>query len=333
LRKELLARIGRTGLISTPGLVVIDEVQKVPALLDEVHWLIENSHFHFCLCGSSARKLKQTGANLLGGRALRYELFGLTSAELGTAFSLETILNHGYLPRHYLSDNPEGLVRAYIADYLTEEIAQEGLIRSIPKFSDFLRAAALSDTEIVNYKNIADDCAVAPPTAKEHYQILVDTLLGSYLPAYTRKQKRKVITAAKFYMADVAVVNQLAKRGRIILGSEQSGKAFESWIHHEIRAYRHYSEKFYDLSYWRLAGTQHEVDFILNDMQVAIEVKTAHRIAGHHLKSLYQLIKDNPKVSRVMLVCRETKRRIEGGKIEIVPYQEFIAELWGGEII
>jgi predicted AAA+ superfamily ATPase len=243
------------------------------------------------------------------------------------------MLNHGYLPRHYLNSDPAGLLRSYVADYLSEEIAMEGLVRSIPKFTDFLRAAALSDTEIINFSNIAEDCRVAPPTAKDYYQILVDTLLGSFLPAYTRHQKRKVVGAPKFYMADVAVVNQLAKRGEIILGSEQAGKAFENWMYHELKAFNHYKQRFNELRYWRLAGTQHEVDFIIGDMDIAIEAKTAHRIAGHHLKSLYELLKDNPQLKRVLLVCREPKRRLEGGKIEIVPYQDFLEELWEGRIV
>jgi len=207
LRKELIAKKQKQGL------VVIDEVQKVPDLLNEVHWLIENSNYKFCLCGSSVRKLKRVGANLLGGRAIRYELSGLSWAELEKEFTLERILNHGYLPRHYQSTNPDKLIRSYIADYLTEEVAKEGLVRNLPKFADFLRSAALTDSEIVNYKNIAEDCNVSSPTVKDYFQILVNTLLGKYLPAYVKRQKRKVLSAPKFYMSDVAIVNQLAKKG------------------------------------------------------------------------------------------------------------------------
>lgn len=326
-RKEMLAAQPKCDF------VIIDEVQKVPAILDEVHWLIENTNLKFCLCGSSARKLKREGANLLGGRALRYELFGLTSAELEDSFCLERILNHGYLPLIYQSDIPQQLHRAYVANYLTEEVAAEGLVRNLPRFSDFLRVAALSDTDIVNFSKIAEDCHVSAPTAKEHFQILIDTLLGRYLPGYSHRQKRKIVQAPKFYLTDVGIVNFLCKRGTILLGSEIAGRAFENFMFHELSAYSLYNEKYIDLSYWKLAGTKHEVDFVLNEMEVAIEVKTAHRIAGHHLRSLHELKRENPKVKRRLLVCRAPRKMIESDGIEIWPYAEFLTALWGGDII
>ena len=179
------------------GFVVIDEIQKVPALLDEVHWLIENRGVAFGLCGSSARKVRRGHANLLGGRAIRYELFGLVSAELGERFELRRALNHGLLPRHYLADDPRPLVRSYVADYLKEEIAAEGLVRSLPIFADFLRIAALGDTEPVNYSNIARECGISSPAVRAYYGILEDTLLGRFLPAHVRRQKRRVVRAAE----------------------------------------------------------------------------------------------------------------------------------------
>ena len=188
--------------------IVIDEVQKVPALLDEVHWLIENRDHHFALCGSSARKVRRGAANLLGGRAVRYELRGLSAAELGDAFDLNQMLNHGYLPRIYQAARPRRLLDAYIADYLREEVAAEGLVRNLPSFSGFLDAAALSDGEMVNFANIARECGVSSPTAKAYFGILEDTLLGRWLPAYRRRRKRRVIGAPKFYFADVGVVNR-----------------------------------------------------------------------------------------------------------------------------
>jgi len=153
-----------------PGrFVIMDEIQRVPALLDEVHWLIENRAFHFGLCGSSARKVRRGHANLLGGRAVRYEMFGLVSAEMGDGFELTRALNRGNLPTHYLSSelHSKRLLRAYIQDYLTQEVASEGLVRNLPAFADFLRAAALSDAEIINYTNIARDCGVSAPSVRE----------------------------------------------------------------------------------------------------------------------------------------------------------------------
>src|SRR5262245_4223118 len=169
LREELLAA-------PRPPVVVIDEVQKVRGLLDEVHWLIENRGFRFAMCGSSARRVRRDQANLLGGRAVRYELFGLVSAEIGASFDLARILNHGYLPRHYLSERPQPLLAAYVNDYLKEEIAAEGLVRNLPAFAGFLAAASLSDGDIVNAANVARECGVSKPTAIAHFEILVDTL-------------------------------------------------------------------------------------------------------------------------------------------------------------
>jgi len=215
LREELATR--------APAQVVIDEVQKVPALLDEVHWLHENRGLHFALCGSSARKVRRGGANLLGGRALRYELYGLTATELGDAFDLDRVLNRGYLPRIVTADRSRQLLESYVADYLKEEIAAEGLVRNVPVFSTFLDLAALSDTELVSFATLARDCGVSAPTAAAHFDILVDTLLGRWLPAYTKRPKRRVIAASKFYFADVGVVNHLARRGTVRRRSELFG--------------------------------------------------------------------------------------------------------------
>src|SRR5687767_4926099 len=237
LREELAAQ-------PLPEQVVIDEVQKVPALLDEVHWLHENRRLQFALCGSSARKVKRGAANLLGGRAVRYELFGLTASELGKAFDLDRCLNHGFLPRIYESDRPSRLLAAYVGDYLRVEVAAEGLVRNLPSFSGFLNAAALSDGDLVNFSNIARDCAVSGPTVKGYFEILVDTLIGRWLPAYTRRPKRRVVTSPKFYFTDVGVVNHLARRGRLERGGELFGKALENWVLHELVAHVAYRESY-----------------------------------------------------------------------------------------
>ena len=314
------------------GQVVIDEVQKVPALLDEVHWLIENRGVQFALCGSSARKVRRGAANLLGGRALRFELHGLTAAELGAEFDLTRLLNHGYLPRMVEAQRPARLLDAYIANYLKEEVAAEGLVRNLPAFAGFLNAAALTDGEIVNFTNVGADCAVSSHTAKGYFEILEDTLLGRWLPACRKRAKRRLVAAPKFYFADVGVVNRLAHRGQIVAGSELYGKAFENWVFHELVACLAYRERDEELAYWRLAGGT-EVDFVLGDMRVAVEAKASAKILGRHLKGLRSLAEDNPQVARRVVVCLEPRpRRTEDG-IDILPAGEFARQLWQGELL
>lgn len=309
--------------------VVIDEIQKVPALLDEVHWLIENRGLRFALCGSSARKVKRGAANLLGGRAFRYELHGLSAIELGEDFDLDRMLNHGYLPRIYLGGSPRRMLDAYVADYLKEEVAAEGLVRKLPTFSEFLDVAALSDGALVNFSNVARECGVSSHTAKSYFGILEDTLLGRWLPAYRKRPKRRVIQAPKFYFADVGVVNRLAKRGELHPGSELYGKAFENWVFHELTAFGAYTGYDGGLAYWRLASGI-EVDFVLGDMDVGVEAKSGSRITSHHLKGLRHLVEDHPRVRRRVVVCREPKARITPDGIEILPVATFIRELWSG---
>lgn len=311
--------------------VVIDEIQKVPALLDEVHWLIENRAIAFALCGSSARKVRHGHANLLGGRALRYELHGLVSAELGDQFDLVRACNHGYLPRHYLADRPSARLRAYVDDYLKEEIAAEGLTRNLPAFADFLTAAALGDGQLINYATIARDCGVSAFTVKEYFQILVDTLLGSFLPAYRKRPKRRVIQTPKFYFSDVGIVNHLAKRGQLEPGNPLFGSALENWVFHELSAYRAYHDFGFDLSYWRLASGI-EVDFVFDDLRLAVEVKAVPRAHGDHLKGLRELRREH-RVGRTLLVCLEQRPRRTDDDIEILPASVFSRSLWGGELL
>ncbi len=310
--------------------IVIDEVQKVPALLNEVHWLMENRGLHFALCGSSARKVRRGAANLLGGRALRYELRGLTAGELADSFDLDRLLNHGYLPRIHQSARPRRLLDSYIADYLKEEIAAEGLVRNLPAFSGFLDAAALSDTEPVNFSNIARECGVSSQGVKNYFGILEDTLLGRWLPAWRKRRKRRLIGAAKFYFSDVGVVNRLARRGSLERGSELYGKAFENWVHHELAAFVAYTDFDGGLTHWRLPSGV-EVDFVLGDMALAVEAKTSAVIGRHHLKGLRSLATEHD-VRRRVIVCLEPKaRRTEDG-IEVLPAERFVRRLWGGDL-
>ena len=332
LREELQEYVLSHGKKELKYPVVIDEVQRVPLLLDEVHWMIENLGLGFALCGSSARKVKRGHANLLGGRAVRYELFGLSAAELKDDFDLNTMLNNGYLPRHYLSGKPFKLLDAYVKDYLKEEIKDEALVRNIPHFSTFLNTASLSDTELINYTNIARECGVSSNTVKEYFQILVDTLLGRFLPAFTKRPKRRVIQSPKFYFADVGIVNYLAKRGTLQPHSELYGKAFENWVFHELNVYNSYNDKFWDLSYWRLPSG-HEVDFIVNDMEYAIEAKSSSKVHDGHLKGLREIINDHPKLKKRIVVSLVEANRLTSDKIEIINYQTFIKRLWSHSLL
>jgi len=314
------------------GPVLIDEIQKVPALLDEVHWLIENRGLIFGLCGSSARKVRRGHANLLGGRADRFELHPLIRHELGNEFSLEKALNNGLLPSFYPMESAARAIRSYCADYLKEEIAAEGLVRNLPAFTTFLETASLSDTEQVSYTTIARDCGVSAPAVKGYFELLVDTLMASFLPSYQKRPKRRIVQAPKFYFFDVGVVNHLARRGSLKPGSELYGKAMENWFHHELRAHRAYTEKDHAISYWRLS-TGIEVDFILGEMECAVEVKASANIHSDHLKGLRELKKDQPRVKHRVVACLEkTPRKTDDG-ILILPYAQFLDRLWGGEWI
>ena len=324
LREELAAR-------PDARQVVIDEIQKVPALLDEVHWLLENRATHVAMCGSSARKVRRGGANLLGGRAVRCELHGLTTAEIGPTADLDRLLNHGYLPRIYEADRPHRMLDAYAATYLKEEVAAEGLVRDLPAFSEFLSIAALSDTELVNFSTIARECGVSSPTVKAYFGILEDTLLTRWVPAYRKRPKRRVIGAPKLFFFDVGVVNQLARRGRLERRSALYGKAFENWVFHELAAWNAYGERTARISHWRLASGI-EVDFIVNDMELAIEAKASPKITSDHLKGLRHLWTDHPEVARRCVVCLEPRARTTEDGIEILPARDFARRLADGDL-
>jgi len=310
--------------------VIIDEIQKLPALLDEVHWLIENRGLRFILCGSSARKLKRGHVNLLGGRAIRYELYPLVFPEIPD-FSLLKALNSGLIPRHYDSDKPERLIQSYVGDYLKEEIVAEALTRNIPAFSRFLEVAALSNGEMLNYTNIARECGVTSPTVKEYFQILEDTLIGRQLPEFKKRRKMRLVTSSKFYFFDLSPVIYLSRRGKVVPGSELFGRAFEHYIWMEIRAHSGYSELFYPISCWRTASG-FEVDFIVGDHEIAIEVKASELASATHLKGLRRF-KEEYKVQRSILVSLDSKPRKTEDQIEILPWQIFLKRLWDGEII
>ncbi|MDP2653491.1 MAG: AAA family ATPase [Candidatus Omnitrophota bacterium] len=326
LREQILAQKGPA--LKHP--IILDEVQKVPQVLDEVHWLIENEGLRFILCGSSARKLKRGHANLLGGRAWRYEMFPLVSAEL-KEFDLLRALNHGLIPDHYLRDDYQKSLQAYVQDYLKEEIFAEGLTRNIPAFSRFFEAMAFSHGQLTNYSNIARDCGVDYKTVREYYQILVDTFLGTRVEPFNRRQSRQVISqAAKFYLFDVGVAGFLTNRVLKEERGEEFGRAFEHFILMEILAYRSYRERDFEIRFWRTKSGL-EVDFVLGKAEVALEVKSARRVDNKDLRSLAAFTDEfSPKKS--LLVSNEKQQRLYG-KIRILPWQNFLELLWGGKII
>jgi predicted AAA+ superfamily ATPase len=310
--------------------IILDEVQKVPPLLDEVHWLIENRGLRFVLCGSSARKLKRGRANLLGGRAWRYELFPLVSAELENLDLLQA-LNRGLVPAHYLSDHYRKSLDAYVTDYLKEEVFDEGLTRNLPAFSRFFEAMGYGHGELTNYANIARDCGADAKTVKEYYQILCDTLLGRLVLPYKKRQERQVIgKAPKFYLFDVGVAGAVVKRSIPEARGEAFGRAFEHFIFMELAAYASYSELHYDIDFWRTKSGL-EVDFILGAGQVAVEVKGASRVGSSDLRPLAAFIAEH-KPRLALVVCNEAAERVVDG-IRIVPWRSFLSALWAGEIV
>lgn len=309
--------------------IIVDEVQKIPGLLDEIHWLIENRGLRFILCGSSPRKLKRSHANLLGGRAVRYELFPLTYLEIPD-FSLKKALNNGLLPRHYLSTQPEKLLEAYIGDYLEEEIAVEAATRNIPAFGRFLEVAALSNGEIINFKNIASDCGVSAPTVKGYFQILEDTLIGHFLPAFRKQKKRRLIQAPRFFFFDAGVVSRLARRGTVEPGSELFGRAFEHFLVMEITAWASYSGRNPGISYWRTAS-QLEVDLVLGDGQIAVEIKSTPAATDRHLKGLRAFRQEHE--AQCFLVSLDPRPRLTADGIHILPWQNFLDRLWGDKLL
>lgn len=331
LEQPWMLRETIAALPTPPSLIIIDEVQKVPALLDEVHYMIERMGLTFGLCGSSARKVRRGQANLLGGRAVRYELHGLTRREIADRWNLPHALNTGSLPRMYLADDPQPLLEAYVNEYLKEEILAEGLVRRLPPFADALRAIALSDGQRLSFTTIARECGVSHQTVREYVQILEDTMIGSLLPAYTRRPKRRVIHGPKFYFFDVGIVNVLAKRGRVQEGSAACGSALENWIHHELQAHSAYSALRYDVRYWQTSGGT-EVDFILGDMACAVEVKATKRVSDHHLKSLRTLREDYTVKKRICVSLDPLVRRTSDD-IDFLPVHDFCERLWDGALI
>jgi predicted AAA+ superfamily ATPase len=335
-RPALLRERYEAGTFGSSQQIIIDEVQKVPQLLDEVHWLIENRGVQFILTGSSARKLKRGKANLLGGRAWRRELHPLTIHELSQStnhLQLETIFSSGLLPSHVDSTDYNEDLRSYVGDYLKEEILDEALVQNFPAFSQFLQMAALSNGELLNYTNIAREVGVSAKVVKGYVEILYDTLLAYRLYPWQKKESRRLVRSEKFFLFDVGVANYLAKR-RPMAGTPEFGKSFEHLIFLELMAYRSYRDPELSLSFWR-TDSGVEVDFIVNDRQVLIEVKSSTSVHETDLKGLSQCAEEG-SFGRRILVCREGYPRIledRLGNVLVLPFEEFVQRLWAGEVL
>ena len=306
-------------------LVVIDEVQRLPELLNEVHRLIEQRGTRFLLTGSSARRLRRGGVNLLGGRARTRTLHPLTCRELGTHFDLGRALARGLLPSIYFSDDPKADLDAYTGTYLQQEIAAEGATRNAPAFSRFLRVAALCNATLVNFTGVASDAQVPRTTVYEYFDILRDTLLVYEIPAWKTSLKRKPLVSSKYYFFDVGVVSAL--QGRLVSPrTPEFGGAFETWLLHELLCYRDYVSG-EAIQHWRSASG-FEVDFILGG-HTAIEAKAKENVSAQDLKSLHALAEEK-KLKRYLCVSLEPRRR-QVRNIVILPYRQFLDALWDGE--
>jgi len=326
LREQLLAK--EKDVLKYP--IILDEVQKVPQVLDEVHWLIENMGLRFILCGSSARKLKRGKANLLGGRAWRFEMFPLATPEI-SELDLLKVLNRGLIPVHYLQDSFQKSLKAYVQDYLKEEVFDEGLTRNIPAFSRFFDAMAFSHGQLTNFSNIARECGVDSKTVREYYQILKDTLLGNFIEPFKGRQNRQIISkASKFYLFDVGVAGFLTKRHIAQERGASFGSAFEHFILMELTAYSSYNEINFEINFWRTKSGL-EVDFVLGGGEVAIEVKSASRVDNRDLRSIKKFIElYSPR--KAIIVSNEKAERIIGN-VSVMPWRFFLNDLWEGKII
>lgn len=315
------------------GLVIIDEIQKVPELLDEIHLLIEESDIRFLLTGSSARRLREQGVNLLGGRAGKMTLHPFAWPEIREFEpSLDRILKYGMLPSVFLSDEPDSVLDDYINVYLQDEIANEGIIRQLPKFEKFLEIAAISNAEEINYSNIASDVMMSRSAITEWYGILYDTLIGYAVPPYTKTTKRKAVETERFYYFDTGIARFLAGFGDIVDTQTEYGKLFETYIAQELIAYLDYNKRKEKLSYWRTRQSSFEVDFVIGN-DIAIETKTAKLINEKKDLRGLRALKEEGIFRKFIVVSRDSIMRTTDDGILLMPWRDFLDWLWEGKIL
>ncbi|NDC37210.1 MAG: ATP-binding protein [Proteobacteria bacterium] len=320
----------RQSLTDADRIIVIDEIQKLPSLLDEVHLLIErNKSLRFILTGSSARKLRRGGANLLAGRAITYNLFPLTFAEVGQA-KLSEKLSIGGLPSVLSSERPWEDLREYVGTYLQEEIRAEALTRSIESFSRFLTVAGLANGRQLNFTKIGADAQVPPRTIQEFFSVLEDTLIGFQLPSYRKALSRKAVATSKFYFFDIGVAHALQGIRHIAPGTVAYGDAVEHLVATELRAFLSYTRSEQPLAYWRTTS-KFEVDFLIGD-SIAVEVKATGRVASSDIRSLLALSEDLTLRRKIIVSSEPEYRKFDSG-IEVMPLEQFLLDLWSGAIV
>ncbi len=319
-------------------LIIIDEIQKIPELLDVVHSILEDrKDLRFLLTGSSARKLKKNTTNLLGGRAYPMLMHPITTHEYLNSnldYDINKLIQHGGLPSVLTSKNPSQRLKAYIGIYLQEEIKAEGFVRNLSDFSKFLDVAALTNSEQLDYNGVASDAQISARTVSAYYQILQDTLLGYLLEPYKETKTRKAVATPKFYFFDVGVANHLSGRERLVSGTPEYGKAVEHLVFTELLTYKDYLNKEYKIYYWR-STSQFEVDFLIqtkNSKWIAIEVKASGRIDKSDFKGIKALSDDLTLERKIIISLERESRRTEEG-FEILPMQVFFDHLWAGKIL
>ncbi|MCY4258999.1 MAG: ATP-binding protein [Rhodobacteraceae bacterium] len=322
---ERLARMS-PGILGRP--IIIDEIQKVPSLLDEVHRLIESRGLSFILCGSSTRRLRRARVNLLGGRAWRFDLFPLSWREI-PEFDLLQALNRGMLPSIYDQPHYRRSLAAYVRDYLTEEIVNEAATRNASAFVRFFESLRFCHGELLNYASISRDCAVDAKTVKTYFDILEDSLVGYRIQPFHRKSGRQSITSTpKFYLFDTGVACQICGSSLDHQTGAEFGRAFEHFILLELIAARGYREQDHSIRFWRTKSGL-EVDFILGDGEVAVEVKT--RVRHRDLRGMRAFIGEFSPRSAYIVSAEQDHRRIDG--IDILPYGDFLRLLHDGDVI
>lgn len=309
-------------------LVIRDEIQKVPELLDIVHSLMVDKGLWFILSGSSVRKFKKSGANTLGGRAISETLYPLVWPEV-TDFQLDRAVQNGMIPRHYMVPDATKRLKGYVEVYMNEEIREEGGVRELEAFERFMEVAAISDGEMLNYTNIASDCGVSAKTVQSYFQILYDTLIGYEIPAYRKEVKRKIVQAPRFYYFDVGLANYLMGRHSLKRGTDDYGHAFEHLVMQEIIAYKGYKDKKEIISYWRTYDKK-EVDAVIGDAKVAIEIKPAEEVKTRHKKGLKAFHEEHPDCRLILVSLEPVTRKVED--IELIYVLDFLKMLWNGEI-
>jgi len=311
-------------------LIIIDEVQRVPELLNEVHWLIENMDVQFILCGSSSRKLRTSKSNMLGGRAWRRLFMPLCYPEL-KELNWNKIFNHGLLPSHYLSSEPQEGQAAYLFDYLITEVQVEASLRNREPFVRFLQALGFCSGEMINYSNIARDCGVDYKTVQTYFEILEDMYLGYFVRPYRARAKRQIIQEIpKFYLFDTGITSYLKRFHYTQMKGAEAGHAFEHYVLLELMAYKNLTRKRDEVSYWR-TKEGHEVDFVVQNL--AIEVKMSFSVGKQDFKNLLVFSEGEEKSLHVVCLCLNKMVMEENGKeIHIWPIEEFLKALWRGDL-